>query len=144
MLRNLNQQYPGGERRLGLCTTGVLGSTIPGAGAGGPAWMYPSLRFPASNTREYAYWIEAHTFPSGLPLDDTSSGSFVGLADGVYAAAVALEEDGVYVGAFPVIVTVGGGLPFSAPGAVMVLLQGPEQQTQQLRANPPILGDTSL
>jgi hypothetical protein len=35
-------------------------------------------------------------------------------------------------------------LPFSAPGAVMVLLQGPEQQTQQLRANPPILGDTSL
>lgn len=144
MLRNLNQQYPGGERRLGLCTAGVLGSTIPSGGAAGPAWMYPSLRFPASNTREYAYWIEAHTFPSGLPLDDTSSGSIVGLPDGVFAAAVALEEDGVYVGAFPVIVTVGAGLPFSSPGAVLVLLQAPEPQTQLLLANPPILGDTSL
>ncbi len=143
MLRNLNLQYPSGERRLGLCATGVLGSTIPGTGPNGPAWMYPSLRFPAANAAEYAYWIEAHNFPAGLPLDDTSSGTFTGLPDGVYAAAVTLEENGVYAGAFPVVVQVGGGVVFSMPNAAVVL-DAPEPQTDVLQPNPPLLGGTAL
>lgn len=112
MLRQLNQAYPGGKRRLGLCATGVLGSTIPSTGTTGPAWIYLSLQFPAASSREYAYWIESHTVPSGLPPDDTSAVTLTGLADGIYAAAVALEEWGVYVGAFPVLIKVG-----TVPGA---------------------------
>lgn len=121
MLRNLNQAYPGGKRRLGLCTTGVLGSAIPSSGTTGPAWLYPSLRFPDSSSREYAFWIESHTIPSGLPPDDTSAVTLSGLADGVYAAAVAIEEWGVYVGAFPVTVEVGTVAPPSGPGLSTVI-----------------------
>jgi hypothetical protein len=121
MLRNLNQAYPGGKRRLGLCTTGVSGSAIPSSGTTGPAWLYPSLRFPDSNSREYAFWIESHTIPSGLPPDDTSAVTLSGLADGVYAAAVAIEEWGVYVGAFPVTVEVGAVAPPSGAGLSTVI-----------------------
>jgi hypothetical protein len=143
MLRNLNLQYPGGERRIGLCATGVLGNTVPASGPSGPAWLYPSLRFPAANTREYAYWIEAHNFPGGLPLSDTGSGTFTGLADGVYAAAVTLEENGVYAGAFPVVVTVGAGVAYSVPNAA-VLIDAPEPVTDVLQPAPPLLGGPSL
>lgn len=143
MLRNLNLQYPGGERRIGLCTTGVLGSTIPSTGPSGPAWMYPSLRFPAASSAEYAYWIEAHNFPSGLPLSDTSAGTFSGLPDGVYAAAVTLEENGVYAGAFPVVVTVGAGVIFSMPTGAVVL-DKPEPTVDVLQPITPQLGGAAL
>lgn len=121
MLRQLNQAYPGGKRRLGLTTTGVLGSTIPASGAAGAAWMYPSLRFPDASAREYAYWVESHTIPAGMPPDDTGSGTITGLADGIYAAAVALEEWGVYVGAFPVLIEVGTVPGATATGPLSVL-----------------------
>lgn len=121
MLRQLNQAYPGGKRRLGLCTTGVLGASVPSTGTSGPAWMYPSLQFPAANAVEYAYWIESHTIPSGLPPDDTSAVTLTGLADGIYAAAVALEEWGVYVGAFPVLIKVGTVPGATATGTTTVI-----------------------
>lgn len=139
MLRQLNQSYPGGKRRLGLCTTGVLGSTIPSTGTSGPAWIYPSLQFPAANTREYAYWVESHTIPSDMPPDDTSAGTFAGLAGGVYAAAVAIEEWGVYVGAFPVLIEVGAVPGATAPGASSVI-DVPDAQTEILTPQLPYLG----
>lgn len=144
MLRNLNQTYAGGERRLGLCTTGVLGSAIPSSGTSGPAWMYPSMRPPATNTREYSYWIEAHTFPGGLPPGDDSAGAITGLPDGVYAAAVALYEWDVYVGAFPVLVTVGAGATFAQPQGVAVVYDATEPPTAVLQAPPPAIGGTPL
>lgn len=144
MLRNLNATYPGGMRRLGLCATGVLGSTIPSSGSSGPAWMYPSLQFPAASTREYAYWINAHTFPANtMPLDDTSAGTIAGLANGVYAAVVSLEEWGVYLGAFPVIVTVGGGVTHTVQGPA-VMYQAPEVTTDVLTPPANTIGGVPL
>ncbi len=139
MLRNLNQAYPGGKRRLGLCTTGVLGSTIPSTGGSGPAWIYPSLQFPGASSREYAYWIESHTVPSGLPPDDTSTVTLTGLADGIYAAAVAIEEWGVYVGAFPVLIEVGTVPTPTATGPATVI-DLPDAQVDVITPQLPYLG----
>lgn len=141
MLRQLNQAYPGGKRRLGLCSTGVLGSTIPSTGTSGPAWIYPSLQFPAANTREYAYWIESHTVPAGLPPDDTSAVTLTGLADGIYAAAVAIEEWGVYVGAFPVLIEV-GTVPVPTAAGASTVIDVPDAQTEILAPQLPYLGGT--
>lgn len=95
MLRDLNQSYPGGMRRLGLTTTGIRGDLIPSAGGSMPPWMYASLVLPADAAKEYAYWILSHNFPFGLPLDDYSAGTIAGLPDGTYVATLFLEEFGV-------------------------------------------------
>lgn len=121
MLRDLNQTYPGGLRRVGLCTTGVAGGTVPSTGTHGPAWMYPSLELPADAAVEVAYWIESHNFPAGqLPLDDTSAGAFAGLPDGIYSAAVRLERWGVDVGSFPAVVKVGVDPGYPDPQALVL------------------------
>ena len=102
MLRDLNQAYPGGMRRMGLCATGVLGSAIPSSGGTSPGLIYPSLALPADADKEYAYWFEEHTFPAGvLTLDDFSAGTLPGLPAGTYTATVRLEEWGVSLGTFP-------------------------------------------
>ncbi|MDO9093400.1 MAG: hypothetical protein Q8R98_12640 [Rubrivivax sp.] len=95
MLRDWNQTYPGGMRRLGLCTTGIRGDLIPSSGGSMPPWMYASLALPADAAKEYAYWILTHNFPFGLPLDDYSAGTISGLPDGTYVATMFLEEFGV-------------------------------------------------
>ena len=128
---------------MGLCATGVLGSTIPGSGSAGPAWLYPSLLFPAANSREYAYWIESHTVPSGLPPDDTSAVTLTGLADGIYAAAVAVEEWGVYVGAFPVLIEV-GTVPGATAAGTSTVIDAPDAQMDIFSPQLPYLGGTPV
>jgi hypothetical protein len=118
MLRDLNQAYTGGKRRLGLCTCGIRGDQIPNPDPLNPPWMYPSLALPADAAKEYMYWIEAHNFPFGLPLDDYSAGVITGLPDGVYSATVLLEENGVPLGTFPAQYTVG-----SLAGGVAIVTQ---------------------
>ena len=112
MLRDLNQAYPGGMRRMGLCATGVLGSAIPSSGGTSPGLIYPSLALPADADKEYAYWFEEHTFPAGaLTLDDFSAGTLPGLPAGTYTATVRLEEWGVSLGTFPWEYVVGEAPP---------------------------------
>lgn len=107
MLRNWNQSYAG-KRSVYRWATGVLGSAIPTSGDTGAAWMSASLQPPASDTREYRYWIVAHTFPAGaMPPADDGSRTLAGLADGIYAAVCLLYEFDVYAKAFAVTVTVG-------------------------------------
>lgn len=106
MLRNMNQVYPGGMRRLGRRDCGVAGSAIPSTGDSSAPWMYPSLSLPADAAKQYAYWIASHNFPFGLPLDDYSAGTIAGLPAGVYTASVYLEENDVILGPGPFSVTV--------------------------------------
>lgn len=106
MLRQLNQVYPGGMRRLGRRDCGVLGGAIPSTGDSSAPWMYPSLTLPADASKQYAYWIASHDFPFGLPLDDYSAGTIAGLPAGVYHASVYLEENDVILGPGPFSVTV--------------------------------------
>ncbi len=109
MLRDLNTIYLGGMRRLGLWSTGVRGDSIPATSGDMPAWMYSSLDLPADAANEYAYWIKSHNFPFGLPLDDYSVGTILGLPAGTYTALVDLEENGVNLGPFLATVTVLAG-----------------------------------
>lgn len=110
MLRDMNQTYPGGMRRMGLATNGVRGDLVPAAGDSSAAWMYGSLTLPADAAKEYAYWILSHNFPFGLPLDDYSAGTIAGLPDGTYTATLFLEEQGVRLAPdFTATVVVGGG-----------------------------------
>lgn len=106
MLRQLNQVYAGGMRRLGRRDCGVLGSAIPSTGDSSTPWMYPSLSLPADASKQYSYWIASHDFPFGLPLDDYSAGSIPGLPAGVYHASIYLEENDVILGPGPFSVTV--------------------------------------
>lgn len=117
MLRDLNQSYSGGKRRMGRCDCGIAGDQVPSSGGSSAAWMYPSLTLPADAAKQYAYWIVSHNFPFGLPLDDYSAGTIVGLPDGTYTALVTLEENGAAVppGPFTVTVIVGAGSDLTPP-----------------------------
>lgn len=109
MLRDFNQTYPGGMRRMGLAATGIRGDQVPSSGGSSAAWMFGSLALPADAAKEYAYWILSHNFPFGLPLDDFSAGTIPGLPDGTYTATVFLEEWGVRLAPdFTATVVVGG------------------------------------
>lgn len=140
MLRNFNQAF-NGKRLMFRWATGVLGGLVPASGDTGAAWMYPSLRFPEAYSREYRYWIAAHTFPAGtLPPDDTGALTLTSPAAGVYAAVVLLYEFDVYAKAFAVTLTVGDGPTFGASQG-SVALQAPEAATYALTSPAPHLGE---
>lgn len=124
MLRDFNQTYPGGMRRMGLGATGIRGDQVPSSGGSSAAWMFGSLALPADAAKEYAYWILSHSFPFGLPLDDFSAGTIAGLPDGTYTATVFLEEWGVrLLPEFTATVVVGGSGDTTVPtltGAISI------------------------
>lgn len=95
-----------GDRGLG-----VLGGSVPAAGANGPGYIYPSLALPADAGKEYMGRVLSHTFPPGVfdYSDESTAFSVTGAPDGTYTALIELFENGVSLGTFTLTATLGAG-----------------------------------
>jgi hypothetical protein len=90
---------------------GVLAEEIPSTGESGPAYLYPSLEFPADNGKEVRGEIVSWPSAGNLVADEYTRFEFTDAPDGTYYFDVQVYEDGAAVGS-PVTfeLVVGGGV----------------------------------
>ena len=77
---------------------GVLAEEIPSTGEYGPAYLYPSLEFPADNGKEVRGEIVSWPSAGNLVADEYTRFEFTDAPDGTYYFDVQVYEDGAAVG----------------------------------------------
>lgn len=88
-----------GSTHWGVAGLGVRGADVPSTGTHGPALLYQHLNLPTDNDNEF-YWVPTTVPSSGtLTLNEDSSFSLVGAADGLYTLNGTWYKDGASQGA---------------------------------------------
>ena len=97
MLRNLNQTYAGGTRRvLDITRTGRLGSAVPASGQNGAGYLFNDVTTNSLQSSEVRGRIESTTLPSGSWFAWNDSRLQVNvISDGIYFYSYRLYVFGV-------------------------------------------------